>query len=160
MGSGHGQRETHALRGPPDRPVLIAIRDLVDDREPLATAQLDDFLDPESLAVTFEDGLCDAERARIDVQWTTRNDYTFHYTDSNGVDFRWGKHPHGGDYRPDDGLEHYHPPPDASSDPNRVEKSCITQSSPQLVTRAVLKLWRTAYHAESLAPLNAGSNPP
>jgi hypothetical protein len=160
MGSGHEQSESHSLRGPVDRPVLIAIRDLVDDEEPLATGELDDFLDPQTLEVTLEDGLGDGKRARIDVQWTTRNDYKFHYTDSNGVDFRWGKHPHGGDYGKGAGLEHYHPPPDATSDPSEVEGSCITQSSPHLVTRAVLKLWRTAYHAGSLAPLNAGSNPP
>jgi hypothetical protein len=29
-----------------------------------------------------------------------------------------------------------------------------------LVTRAVFKLWRVAYHTESYEPLNAGSNPP
>jgi len=160
MGSGHDQGESHTLRGPPDRPVLIAIRDLVDDTEPLATAALDDFLDPQTLEVSFDDGLCDAERARIDVQWTTRNDYKFHYTDSNEVDLRWGKHPHDSDYENVTGFEHYHPPPDATSNPTEVEKSCITQSTPQLVTRAVLKLWRTAYHADSLVPLNAGSNPP
>lgn len=152
--------EGHSLRGPTDRPALLAIRDVFNTDEPLATAELDDYLDPATLEVTFDDGLCGAETARIDVQWTTQNDYKFHYTDSLGVNLRWGKHPHDGDYVNVRGLEHYHPPPDASSDPSEVEDSCITQSPEKLVTRAVLKLWRAAYHAESVSPLNAGSNPP
>lgn len=155
-----GADESHSLRGPIDRPALIAIRDVFDAEEPLATTELDDFLNPSTLEVRFDDGLCDAETARLNVQWTTRDDYKFHYTDSQGVNLRWGKHPHDSDYVRANGPEHYHPPPDASSDPNTVEASCITQSSALLVTRAVCKLWRVAYHAESLAPLNAGSNPP
>lgn len=152
--------EPHALRGAVDRPALIAIRDLFADEEPLATPRLDDVLHPSALEVHLEDGLCDATSARIDVQWTTSNDYKYHYTDSLGVDLRWGRHPHHGDYVRVPGLEHYHPPPDASSAPNEVEESCIKQSPAVLVTRAVHKLWRAAYHARSLAPLNAGQNPP
>jgi hypothetical protein len=154
-----GVDESHALRGATDRPALIAIRDVFNAEEPLATAQLDDFLDPNTLEVRVDDGLCGAETARLDVQWTTRDDYKFHYTDSQGVNLRWGKHPHGGDYVRVNGLKHYHPPPDASSDPNAVEDSCITQSPELLATRAVLKLWRVAYHADSLSPLNAKKNP-
>ncbi|QSG08147.1 Uncharacterized protein HSR122_0742 [Halapricum desulfuricans] len=112
------------------------------------------------LEVTLDDGLCDADRGRIDVEWTTRDDYKFHYTDTAGVNVRWGNHPHGGDYVHVDGTEHFHPPPDASSDPDEVEDSCITQSPEELVTRAVLKLWRAAYHTSSYLPLNSGSNPP
>lgn len=160
MGGNTGASELHSLRGPIDRAVLITIRDVINDQEPLATAELDDFLDPRMLEINLEDGLGDADSARIDVQWTTRDDYKFHYTDSADVDFRWGKHPHDGDYVNAAGLEHYHPPPDASSDPSEVKDSCIRQSHVKLVTRAVLKLWRVAYHAESLVPLNAGSNPP
>lgn len=160
MGGTKEAGESHLLRGPTDRPALIAVRDVFNAEEPLATAQLDDFLDPDTLEVQFDDGLCGAENARIDVQWTTRDEYKFHYTDPQEVNFRWGKHPHDGDYVHASGLEHYHPPPDASSDPNAVEDSCITQSPELLVTRAVLKLWRVAYRADSLAPLNAGKNPP
>jgi hypothetical protein len=152
--------ESHSLRGPIDRAALIKIRDVVTDAEPLAAPSLDDFLNPTALEVPLDDGLCGAETARIDVQWTTADDYKFHYTDSDGIDLRWGKHPHDGDYIHVSSLEHYHPPPDASSDPKTVEDSCIKQSPAILVTRAVLKLWRTAYHRNSLAPLNAGSNPP
>ena len=46
------------------------------------------------------------------------------------------------------------------ADPDDVEESCIEQSVEALVTRAVLKLWRVAYRADSYAPLNAASNPP
>lgn len=152
--------EAHTLRGATDRAALLRIRDIVVTIEPLATAKLDDYLNPSVLELTLEDGLCEAKTARIDVQWTTQGEYKFHYTDDQGVDFRWGKHPHGGDYIHVPRLEHYHPPPDASSDPNEVEASCITQAPPDLVTRAVLKLWRVAYHTNSYEPLNAGQNPP
>ncbi|PSP91953.1 hypothetical protein BRC87_01375 [Halobacteriales archaeon QS_4_66_20] len=155
-----GQNESHSLRGPVDRPALITIRDLFIQNEPLATATLDDFLNPRTLEVQYEDGLLSADQSRIDIQWTTRNDYKYHYTDAAGIDLRWGRHPHDGDYVRVPGLEHYHPPPDASSDPADVEASCINQRPETLVTRAVIKLWRTVYHAESLTPLNAGGNPP
>lgn len=160
MGGPVKSSESHSLRGPIDRPVLIRIRDVFEEQEPLATAQLDDFLDPSTVEVALDTGLRGAESARIDVQWTTQDDYKYHYTDSNGVDLRWGNHPHGGDYVQVDGTEHYHPPPDASSDPNEVEDSCIDQSPAELVTRAVCKLWRAAYDASSWTPLNAASNPP
>lgn len=147
---------SHSLRGAIDRPALIAIRDLINDEEPLATAQLDDFLNPTVLEVELDDGLQAADSSRIDVQWTTRNDYKYHYTDSLGVDLRWGRHPHGGDYIHVPGLEHFHPPPDATSDPTDVEELCIKQSPETLVTRAVLGLWRTAYYSGTLTALNSG----
>ena len=128
--------------------------------EPLATARLDDYLNPSVLEVSLDDGVCDADGARIEVQWTTQDEYKFHYTDTADVNLRWGNHPNGGDYIHVFGTEHYHPPPDASSDPADVEDSCITQTTEELVTRAVLKLWRVAYHTDSYSPLNAGSNPP
>lgn len=155
-----GQSETHTLRGSTDRPALLTIRDVIEEMEPLAAAELDDYLNPSLLEVTLNDGLCEADEAKIDIQWTTQDHYKFHYTDTEAVNFRWGKHPHLGDYIHATGLEHYHPPPDASSDPDEVEDSCITQSPEVLVTRAVLKLWRVAYHTNSYEPLNAGSNPP
>ncbi|MEF8826788.1 MAG: hypothetical protein V5A27_10710 [Halapricum sp.] len=159
--SGHSTAdEGHSLRGAIDRPALLTIRDVFNTDEPLATAELDDYLDPGTLEVTFDAGLCGANTARIDVEWTIRDNYKFHYTDSRGVNLRWGKHPHNDEYTNVRGLEHYHPPPNASADPSDVEDSCITQSPAKLVTRAVLKLWRVAYHADSLSPLNAGSNPP
>ena len=155
-----GQTESHSLRGPVDRSALLAIRGLFNGNEPLATATLDDFLNPRALEVQYDDGLQSAERSRIDVQWTTRNDYKYHYTDSEEVNLRWGRHPHNGDYVQVPGLEHYHPPPDASSDASTVEESCIKQRPETLVTRAVIKLWRTCYRSASLDPLNSRSNPP
>lgn len=152
--------ESHSLRGPIDRPALLTIRDIIEREEPLAAPSLDDYLNPTVLEVPLEDGLRRAKSARIDVQWTTRADYKFHYTDADGVNFRWGNHPHDGDYIHVPGREHYHPPPDATSDPDDIEECCIKQSVKVLVTRAVLKLWRVAYHADSYDPLNAASNPP
>lgn len=160
MGDARGALESHSLRGPIDRAALIHIRDIINETEPLATAQLDDYLSPTVLHVEFTDGLCNAEAARIDVQWTTEDDYAFHYTDSDGINLRWGNHPHNGDYIHVTGLAHYHPPPDASSEPDDVEDSCITVSPERLVTRAVQKLWRVAYHTASLEALNKGENPP
>ncbi|WP_323677677.1 hypothetical protein [Halorubellus sp. PRR65] len=152
--------ESHSLRGPIDRAALLTIRDVIDREEPLATPALDDYLNPTTVEVQLDDGLQAATAARIDIQWTTRDDYKFHYTDTEDVNFRWGNHPHDGDYINAYGLAHYHPPPDASSNPEGVEDSCIEQSLEILVTRAVLRLWRTAYHRESYEPLNAASNPP
>lgn len=160
MGGSSGSAERHSLRGAIDRAALITIRDIVDGMEPLANAHLDDYLHPTVLEITYSDGLCDANGARIDVRWTTRGDYKFHYTDPTGVDFRWGKHPHDGDYFHAPGPEHFHPPPDASTDPNDVEASCIKHSPTELVTRAVLKLWRVSYQTDSYEPLNAARNPP
>lgn len=47
-----------------------------------------------------------------------------------------------------------------SSDARDVRESCIEQSPEAIVTRAVIKLWRTAYHSGSLDALNSGRNPP
>jgi hypothetical protein len=160
MGRTTGGDEPHSLRGPVDRAALVTIRRVVEREEPLATPALDDYLDPTVLEIEFDDGLRGADSARIDVQWTTEADYTYHYTDSDELNFRWGRHPHGGDYVHVPGLEHYHPPPDATSNPSEVEPSCIEQSLETLVTRAVLKLWRVAYHTDSYEPLNSASNPP
>jgi hypothetical protein len=44
-------------------------------------------------------------------------------------------------------------PPDASSDPNDAEESCIQQSPELLVARAVLRVRRTASREDSLKPL-------
>lgn len=158
--SAHFSEESHSLRGAVDRKALITIRDLYTSEEPLATAQLNDYLSPELLTIKLGDGLLDARSARIDVQWTTHGDYKFHYTDELNLNFRWGSHPTGDDFPHVNGLAHFHPPPEASSDPNDVESSCIEQVNERLVARAVLKLWRVAYHRETLAYLNTGNNPP
>ena len=33
----------------------------------------------------LDDGLCAADVARIDILWTTRDDYEFHYTDTKEI---------------------------------------------------------------------------
>jgi len=152
--------ESHSLRGATDRAALITIRDIIGEIEPLATPQLDDYLHPTVLEVALSDTIGEADTARIDVVWTAQGDYKFHYTDSKGVNLRWGKHPHDGDYIHVPGLEHYHPPPEASSDPDAVVASCIEQTPEELVTRAVFKLWRVGYHVDSYEPPNEGQNPP
>lgn len=159
-GYDHLSEESHTLRGAVDRNALLAIRDCYTRAEPLATASLDDYLSPNRLTVELADGLPDAESARIDIQWTTEGDYKFHYTDPQNVNFRWGRHPTGGDFPQVSGLNHFHPPPDATSEPAAVEASCIKQVDSRLVTRAIVKLWRVAYHRGSTDPLNSGQNPP
>lgn len=72
--------EIHSLRGPVDRSALLTVRTIIEREEPLATPSLDDFLNPTVLEVSLDDGLCSAESARIDVQWTTEADYKFHYS--------------------------------------------------------------------------------
>lgn len=151
--------ESHSLRGPVDRAALLTIRDIFAAEEPLATPELDDYLNPTELEIALADGIESADAARIDVVWTTRGDYKFHYTDTAGVNARWGRHPHGGEYDTD-GLAHYHPPPEATSDPAAVEPSCIEHTIARLVARAVSKLWRAAYQVGDTDRLNAGSNPP
>jgi len=152
--------ESHTLRGAIDRKALLTIRDICNQEEPLATATVDDYLSPHLLTLKLADGLRDAESARIDIQWTTQGDYKFHYTDPLNQNLRWGKHPTGDDFPHVSNLGHFHPPPYASSDPADVEDSCIKQVDVRLVTRAILKLWRVAYHRESFKPLNTGENPP
>lgn len=139
---------------------MLTIRDAFDEREPLSTPLLDDFVNPTLLEVELADGLLEADDARIDVAWTTAGDYKFHYTDSESLDLRWGNHPHADEYVRASGTEHFHPSPDASSNPEMVEESCIEQSPPKLVTWAVIKLWRTGYHSDSLDALNSATNPP
>lgn len=158
--SNSGSAESHTLRGPIDRGALLDIRDLFEGEEPLATATLDDFLNPQTLAIELADGIGDADSARLDVVWTVRDDYSFHYTDSEGTDLRWDSHPHDGDYVRASGHAHFHPPPNASSDPTEVEGSCIRHSQVALVARAVRKLWRSAYDHGSVGEINSGSNPP
>lgn len=149
--------ETHAVRGPVDRGALLDFREAITRREPLATGELDDFLDPSVLHIHFDDGVGRADSGRVDVVWTTRDDYNVHYTDETR-NLRWDVHPHDYPTPPED--RHFHPPPDASSDPDLVEDSCIEVSGIVLVGLATLKLWRTAYGRGSFDGINQIENPP
>lgn len=152
--------EPHRLRGPTDRVALDAIRRIIETTEPMATVEFDDEINPRELRITFHDGIGDASTSLIDADWHVTGDYKFHHTDDRSIDFRWGKHPHGGEYVHVTGLEHFHPPPDATSDPHEVEQSCISVGREVLVCRAVLTLWRAAFDANDLSRLNSASNPP
>lgn len=149
--------ESHVLRGPMDRGALIDFCDTFDQDEPSADGALDDFLDPSELRIALTDGVGAAESARIDVVWTTKNDYNIHYTDTEARNLRWDLHPH--DYPHPPGDKHFHPPPMASSDAP-VEDSCIEISEIELVARATHTLWRTAYDHGSFDGINEAVNPP
>ena len=134
----------HRLRGAIDGDVLVTIRDAFIRQAPLATATVDDIVTPSVLMVELPAGLQGESTGRFDIQWTTGGDYTFHYTEED-LEFRWGHHPHGGDYAVQ-GDAHFHPPPNASSHPSDVEPSCFTVHRPTLVTRGVVKNWHAASH--------------
>lgn len=148
---------SHAVRGPVDRGALLDFREMITQREPLTSCELDDFLDPSVLYISFEDGVGQADSGRFDVVWTTRDDYNVHYTE-DVRNLRWDAHPHDYPTPPDD--RHFHPPPDASSDPDLVEDSCIEVSEIALVALAMLRSWRTAYDRESFDAINQIVDPP
>ncbi|MCH7659322.1 MAG: hypothetical protein IH933_01640 [Euryarchaeota archaeon] len=145
----------HRLRGAVDGEALVAIRGVFERQAPFGTASLDDLVDPSLLVVTLNVGLREGATGRFDIQWTVEGDYKFHYTEDD-LDFRWGHHPHNGEYDVQ-GDAHFHPPPEASSSPNEVEPSCFTVHQPKLVARGVLKNWRAAYHSD-VRELNSPDN--
>ena len=89
MGANSNTDDEHSLCRAIDRAALCTIRDIIERDEPIANPSLDDYLDATVLEVRLNDGLCNADAARIDVQWTTQADYKFHYSDTEGVNFRW-----------------------------------------------------------------------
>ena len=152
------REESHALRGPTDRGALCDFRDVFEKMEPLSDGTLDDIVDPSELNIHLDDGIGAAESARLDVDWTTHGDYNIHYTDADGRDLRWDLHPN--DFPVASDERHFHPPPEATSEPNAVEESCIERRSTELVARATQKLWRKAYDNESFAGVNDAADPP
>lgn len=149
-----GATEGPAVFGAIDPGALRDIRAVFTDMEQLVeSATFDDPFDPSVLHVELGDGIGAARTARFDVTWSHSGNYTFHYTDESGVDFGFDRHP-----KPGAPREHFHRPPDAPSEP--VERSCISVTQVELVTRAVLKLWRDAYDRGTFDGLNEGENPP
>lgn len=133
--------------GPIDYPALRQIRDLIGSEEPLAdSVMFDDAANPTELIVTFTAG---SDRpGRLEITWWQRGGYRFHYTESNGVDLRFDRHPKSG--APD---THFHPPPDAGPATASVLAGA---NRPQVVTRAVLARWREAVVGDTdLADINA-----
>jgi hypothetical protein len=143
----------HGETGPVDYDALVTIRDIFLDAEPLVSQQtLDSRLDPQpELRITVDAGFGSSPVGRFAIVWTEQNCYHFHYTERAGVEFRFDRHP-----EPHAPNKHFHEPPDAVS---RVP-SCITVELPELVTRAVLKCWRTALSVDDPSTLNSQSNPP
>lgn len=140
--------------GPLDEFALDVIRTVFEKQEPLVVeAGFQDLIDPQELKVYFEVGIGEADGARFDVRWFRTGYYDFRYTDSNSRDFRWDYHPKEG--TPD---KHFHPSPNAKS--ANPDSSCITVEQPELVARAVHKLWRRAFDTGSLDDLNTAENPP
>lgn len=133
------------------RTALERVRNGWIDAEPLTDeTAYDDLVDPTKLRIHLEDGIGEATAARIDVRWSRRGNYSFHYADG-GIDWRFDRHPN-----PHSTEKHFHPPPDASG----TEPSCIEVEEVSLVTRAVHSLWRRAYERGDVSGINAGSNPP
>ncbi|WP_338003447.1 hypothetical protein [Natronoglomus mannanivorans] len=126
--------------------------------EPLATGSLEGEIRTTSLRIQLDDGIGRADHGRFDVRWSTTGDYNIHYTDDLDRNLRWDVHPH--DFPAPTGDEHYHPPPNAASDPDSVEGSCITVREVELVARATVTLWRDAYDRGSVNGANELVDPP
>lgn len=148
----HGDRSGDF--GAIDLPALQRIRNLWLDLEPLVDdTGYDDPVAPTELQIELANGFYDAPSARIDVQWSDRAYYSFHYVDDDGVNWRFDRHPN-----PHSPEAHFYPPPDAAT--QAAVASCIDVTEVSLVTRAVHAMWRAAYEADELARLNSVSNPP
>ena len=121
--------------GPVSYPVLKQIRDLLVTEEPLVeAAEFDTPVSPSELLVEFETGLETA--GRFEITWWEAGAYRFHYTEPDGIDFRFDRHPKDG--APE---AHFHPPPDAGT----AEPSLLAGTSqPQVVTRVIVSQWRNA----------------
>jgi hypothetical protein len=135
-------------------PALQRIRNLWVDLEPLVNETgYNEPIEPTELRIELADGIETAESARLDIQWSELDMYSFHYVDSSDVNWRFDRHPN-----PHSPEKHFHSPSDAST--ANTETSCIRIEEVSLVTRAVYVLWRTAYEHGDLTRLNSISNPP
>jgi hypothetical protein len=113
----------------------------------------DNVVPPTELQMSLSDGLDDADSARLDIQWSELGMYSFHYVDSDGVNWCFDRHPN--TLSPE---IHFHPPPEATT--TDAEPSCIDVTEVSLVTRAVHTMWRATYEGDALDRLNTASNPP
>jgi hypothetical protein len=139
--------------GPIDYDALQTILDIFLETEPLVSHHaLSGRLDsnPE-LNITLDEGFGSCASGRFDIVWTEHDCYNFHYTEQNGVDFRFDRHPE--PHVPD---KHFHEPPDATSQVS----SCVEVEQVEIVTRAVIKCWRTALERDDPSLVNSRSNPP
>jgi hypothetical protein len=148
------QRDRAGEFGPIYLPALHRVRNLWLDVEPLVEkTYYNDIVSPTELHIELADGLGTATDSRFEIQWSELDMFSFHYTDSDDVNWRFDRHPN--THSPE---THFHPPPDASTD--AAEPSCIEVEEVSLVTRAVYVMWRAAYDHDDLKRLNRVSNPP
>ena len=121
--------------GPVDLPVLQQIRTFFMEEEPLAeSTRFDDPVNPTELIVEFT--LADRSSARLEVTWWQTGAYRFHYTEPDGIDFRYDNHPKSS--APD---VHFHPPPDAGpAEPSFLQSA----TRPLVITRATMTRIREA----------------
>ena len=99
-------------------PALQRSRDLWLELEPLVDeTAYDNIVAPTELQISLEDGLCDADSARLDIQWSELEMYSFQYVDSDDVNWRFDRHPN--THAPE---IHFHPPEVTTTD---AEPSCI-----------------------------------
>lgn len=93
--------------GAVDHVVLQQIREIFLNEEPLVeSAVVDDPLNPTELVVEFASRL--NASGRMEITWWETGAYRYHYTERDGIDFRFDNHPK--ENVPD---AHFHPPPDA-----------------------------------------------
>lgn len=139
--------------GSVDYQALKRIRDIFLQNEPLVSHhKLGARLDPRpELTITVSEEFGSCQSGRFDIVWTERDCYNFHYTERDGIDFRFDRHP-----EPNSQEKHFHEPPDADT---RLP-SCIEVEAVEVVTRGVLKCWRTALERDDPSLVNAQSNPP
>lgn len=121
--------------GPVSHPVLQQIRDIFLAEEPFVeTTQFDTPVSPSELVIEFQSGLDAA--GRFEITWWEEGAYRFHYTEPDGLDFRFDRHPK--EAAPE---THFHPPPDAGP----AEPSILAGTTqPQVVTRVIITQWRNA----------------
>jgi hypothetical protein len=129
---------------------LKAIRDVFVDHEPLVEETVLDEFNPQELRVYYSEGF--EESGRFDVRWGRKNNYNFHYTEGESLDFRYDRHPN--HHSPE---KHFHAPEDESNED--ASESCIHVKQDRLVALAVIQLWREAWENGNLELLNQG-NPP
>lgn len=137
--------------GTPDLQRLRTARTVAEAYEPLvAEATFDSPVGSQTLRLSMDAGIR-AETGRFDVTWTGEGYYRYYYTEAEGFDYRYDRHP-----RSDIPEKHFHEPPDAAHD---AVPSCIEGEAVPLVTLAVLQLWRDAVESGDLGQLQQPDPP-
>jgi len=147
------EKELEGDIGTPDVDVMIDIRNLFLDEEPLVESySWNDPIYKRELHIHLSEGI-DAGWSRLDVTWYTSGAYKFHYVDENDQNWRFDRHPNN-----HSDEKHFHEPPDA--DARSAVRSCIQVEEPGLVARAVWNLWRRGMITSSFEQVNSAQNPP